>query len=142
MDNLTHALSGALLAKAVAPSHIRPGSPGLGQRMLASTVATGVVPDLDFVVTWISPLSYLFHHRGVTHSLVMLPLWAVLLGALWSWLHARNLRLWRDYAGIFAMGIALHIAGDVITSYGTQVFAPLSNVRYRSEEHTSELQSH
>ena len=130
MDNLTHALSGALLAKAVAPSHIRPGSPSLGQRMLASTVATGVVPDLDFVVTWISPLSYLFHHRGVTHSLVMLPLWAVLLGALWSWLHARNLRLWRDYAGIFAMGIALHIAGDVITSYGTQVFAPLSNVRY------------
>ena len=130
MDNLTHALSGALLAKAVAPSHIRPGSPSLGQRMLASTVATGVVPDLDFVVTWISPLSYLFHHRGVTHSLVMLPLWAVLLGALWSWLHARNQRLWRDYAGIFAMGIALHITGDVITSYGTQVFAPLSNVRY------------
>jgi inner membrane protein len=130
MDNLTHALSGALLAKAVAPAHSRPGSPTHGQRMLASVVATGVVPDLDFVATYISPLSYLFHHRGVTHSLVMLPLWAVLLGALWSWLHARNLRLWRDYAGIFAMGIALHIAGDVITSYGTQVFAPLSSVRY------------
>ncbi len=130
MDNLTHALSGALLAKAVAPKTIRPGSPTHGQRMLASVVATGVVPDLDFVVTWISPLSYLFHHRGVTHSLVMLPLWAMLLGALWSWLHARNLRLWRDYAGIFAMGIALHIAGDVITSYGTQVFAPFTNARF------------
>ena len=130
MDNLTHALSGALLAKAVAPGRIRPGSPGYGQRMLAAVVATGVVPDLDFVVTWISPLSYLFHHRGVSHSLVMLPLWAVLLGALWSWLHAHNLRLWRDYAGIFAMGIALHITGDVITSYGTQVFAPITNVRY------------
>lgn len=130
MDNLTHALSGALLAKAVAPANIKPGSPTHGQRMLASVVATGVVPDLDFVVTWISPLSYLFHHRGVTHSLVMLPLWAVLLGALWSWLHARNLRLWRDYAGIFAMGIALHIAGDLITSYGTQVFAPITNARF------------
>lgn len=130
MDNLTHALSGALLAKAVAPVRPAPGSPTLGQRMLASTIATGVVPDLDFVVGWISPLSYLFHHRGVTHSLVMLPLWALLLGALWSWLHARNLRLWRDYAGIFAMGIALHIAGDVITSYGTQVLAPLSDLRF------------
>lgn len=130
MDNLTHALSGALLAKAVAPGRVQPGSPGYSQRMLAAVVATGVVPDLDFIATYFSPLSYLFHHRGVSHSLVMLPLWAVLLGALWSWLHAHNLRLWRDYAGIFAMGIALHISGDVITSYGTQVFAPITNVRY------------
>lgn len=84
MDNLTHVLSGVLLAKATAPARPARGSPSLGQRMLASAIATGVVPDLDFVVTYFSPLSYLFYHRGVTHSFVMLPLWAVLLGALWS----------------------------------------------------------
>ncbi len=130
MDNLTHALSGALLAKATAPVRPDRGSPSLGQRMLACTIATGVVPDLDFIAGYLSPLSYLFYHRGVSHSFVMLPLWAILLGALWSWLQARNLRLWRDYAGIFAMGIALHITGDLITSYGTQIFAPLSTTRY------------
>lgn len=131
MDNLTHALSGVLLAKAVAPAAPAADAPTLGQRMLASAIVTGVAPDLDFVVTYVStPLAYLHNHRGVTHSLLMLPLWAVLLGALWSWLHRRNLRLWRDYAGLFAMGIALHIAFDVITPFGTMIFAPLSDVRY------------
>lgn len=130
MDTLTHALSGALLAKATAPRLPRADGPTLGQRLLACTVATAVVPDLDHVVSLVSPLSYLMHHRGISHSFVMLPLWAVLCGALWSWLHRRNLQLWRDYAGLFAMGIALHIVGDLITPFGTMIFAPLSDARH------------
>jgi inner membrane protein len=73
-------------------------------------------------------VAYIAHHRGVTHSLILLPLWALLL----SWILAKILREprgWRALYGITAMGIALHIAGDVITSYGTMVFAPFSNWR-------------
>ena len=36
---------------------------------------------------------------------------------------------WRAYTGIIAWGIAAHIAGDWITSFGTMVFAPLSDWR-------------
>jgi inner membrane protein len=59
----------------------------------------------------------------------MLPLWAVLLGGLFAWL-ARDIRRWRPYAKIVAGSIAIHIAGDWITSYGTMMFAPLSDARY------------
>src|SRR5204862_3566164 len=63
-----------------------------------------------------------------THSLVLLPLWALLL----SWVLAKILREprgWRALYGVTALGLALHIAGDVITSYGTMILAPFSDWR-------------
>jgi inner membrane protein len=92
--------------------------------MAAGFLATAA-PDLDFVIGFLGPVAYLAHHRGVTHSLVLLPLWALAL----SWILAKLLREprgWRALYGITAMGLGLHIAGDVITSFGTIVFAPLS----------------
>jgi len=80
------------------------------------------------VVGFAGPVAYLAQHRGVTHSLILLPLWALVL----SWILAKILREprgWRALYGITAMGIALHIAGDVITGFGTIVFAPFSSWR-------------
>jgi len=85
MDTLTHALSGALLARATAPKDAPPRS--LPRRLAAGFFACAA-PDLDFVVGFVGPVEYLAHHRGVTHSLVLLPLWA--LG--FSWLLAKILR--------------------------------------------------
>ena len=85
MDTLTHALSGALLARATAGIE-KPALP-LGRRVAIGALVAAF-PDADIVATWISPLSYLYHHRGVTHSLVMLPVWTVLL----AWLLAL---IWR-----------------------------------------------
>jgi inner membrane protein len=68
------------------------------------------------------------HHRGVTHSILLLPLWAL----LYSWLLAKLLREphgWKELYGVTALGIGAHIAGDVITSFGTIVFAPISDWR-------------
>jgi len=64
----------------------------------------------------------------VTHSLVLAPLWALAL----SWVLAKILREpggWRALYGVTAMAIGLHIVGDLITSYGTVVLAPLSDWR-------------
>jgi inner membrane protein len=36
---------------------------------------------------------------------------------------------WRALYGVTAMGLALHIAGDLITSYGTMILWPLSDMR-------------
>ena len=125
MDTLTHALSGALLARATAPEDAPPRS--LPRRVAAGFFACAA-PDLDFVVAFAGPVEYLANHRGVTHSLVLLPLWAL----LFSWVLAKILREprgWRALYGVTAIGLALHIAGDVITSYGTMVLAPLSDWR-------------
>ncbi len=130
MDTLTHALSGALLGRATAPA------PGAEVIPLSRRIALGALaaafPDIDIVASWLSPLSYLHHHRGVTHSLVMLALWAVLLAWLCTrvWPKVENKGPgWRAYVGIIAWGIGAHIAGDGITSFGTMVFAPISDWR-------------
>jgi inner membrane protein len=125
MDTLTHALSGALLARATSPK----GAPA---RSLPRRIAAGffacAAPDLDFVVSWFGPVAYLELHRGPTHSLLLLPFWAF----VFSWLLAKILREpggWRALYGITAIGIGLHIAGDLITSFGTMVFWPVSDLR-------------
>jgi inner membrane protein len=128
MDTLTHALSGALLARVLGPARPASTEVSVARRMTIGGLAAAF-PDLDFVSAYLSPLGYLHHHRGVTHSLLMLPLWTVLL----AWLFAlawRDRAHWRTYAKLSAAGIAIHILGDLITNYGTQLFAPLSDARY------------
>ena len=73
-------------------------------------------------------MEYLLHHRGVTHSIILLPLWALGL----SWVLAKVLREprgWRALYGVTALAIAAHIVGDLITSFGTIIFAPFSDWR-------------
>jgi inner membrane protein len=125
LDTLTHALSGALIARATAPKDPPPAS--LPRRLAAGFLAAAA-PDLDFVLSYVGPVTYLEHHRGVTHSVLLLPLWALAL----SWLLAKILREpggWRTLYGVCALGLATHILGDVITSFGTIVFAPFSDWR-------------
>jgi len=125
MDTLTHALSGALLARATTPKDAPPDS--IRRRVAAGFFACAA-PDLDFVIGYFGPVEYLLNHRGVTHSLLLLPLWAL----LYSWILAKVLREpggWRALYGVAALGLGLHIAGDVITSFGTMVLAPFSDWR-------------
>ena len=125
MDTLTHALSGALLARATVPENAPPGS--IPRRVAAGFLACAA-PDLDFVASFFGPVEYLTNHRGVTHSVLMLPLWALPL----SWLLAKILREphgWRALYGVVSLSIGLHIAGDVITTFGTMVLAPFSTWR-------------
>jgi len=85
-------------------------------------------PDLDFLIGFVGPVEYLLTHRGVTHSLVLLPAWAL----LYSWILAKLLREpggWRALYGVTALALLAHIVGDLITSFGTIVFAPLSDWR-------------
>lgn len=128
MDTLTHALSGALLARATAPRAPRPGAVTTGRRVAAGFFAAAF-PDVDFALSFLSPEAYLLYHRGATHSILLLPLWAALL----AWVFARLDRGrvgWRAYFGVAAGSIAIHIAGDLITSFGTILFAPFSDRRF------------
>ncbi len=139
MDTLTHALSGALIARALPQRFLSVRSRGEEpqaeasdiperRRMLICAIAAAF-PDIDFVANAASPLTYLLNHRGVTHSLVMLPLWALLLSFLAA-LVFRHPRGWKAYIGVAAIGVLAHITGDLITSFGTMVFSPFSDARY------------
>lgn len=128
MDTFTHALSGALLARATAPAPSEDRTLPLGRRLLVG-FAAAAAPDLDFLFGYLGPIEYITHHRGITHSLILLPLWAFLLAKLCSVIWGRD-RPWRAYFGVIAACLAFHIAGDWITSFGTILFAPFSDARY------------
>jgi inner membrane protein len=127
MDTLTHALSGALLARATEPKAPRADQLPRRWRMWIGFWAAAF-PDSDFITSFIDPLLYLTTHRGITHSVIMLPLWALGLAFLFM-LITRRKYSWKAFVGTCALGIAIHIAGDVITAYGTIVLAPLSDWR-------------
>ena len=138
VDTLTHALSGALLARALTPPAGAPslrrtsalfGPPVPAGHAVAVGFLAAAFPDADVVLKWVSDLAYLRGHRGVTHSLLMLPLWATLLGLVAA-AAFRRLDAWRRYGWLAAGGIAIHIAGDWITQFGTMLLAPLSDARF------------
>lgn len=125
MDPLTHALSGALLARAAATA---PARLPLRWQITAGFTAAAF-PDIDLILRLIDTITYLNWHQGPTHSLILLPVWAWLLAWLFSELSRGryNRRLFYRPA---CLGIAIHIAGDLITSYGLMLFAPFSTERY------------
>lgn len=123
LDTLTHAISGAVLARATAPER-RANTLSLKERTWVGFVA-GATPDLDVVLTLLGPVTYLNHHRGETHSLLLMPIWAWLLALAFSRLGGRRFG-WKAYYGICIMALGIHIVGDLITSYGTQILAPFS----------------
>jgi len=127
IDTLTHGLAGALLGRA--------GSrPGRAAALVAVASVGAMFPDLDAFFLprhWFSiggTMDYLRYHRGVTHSFVTAPLFALAI-ALLARLAARHTPLPALWAAALA-GIVSHIAFDWITSYGTMFFSPLSWRRF------------
>lgn len=127
MDTLTHALSTTLAARASHPLITRPGQLSLTARSWVGFFA-GAFPDIDFVARLAGIAAYLNYHRGITHSLLLAPLWALLLAWLFSLLF-RGRYEWRAFYGVCLLSLCVHIFGDIITAYGTMVFAPISDYK-------------
>ncbi|WP_130483830.1 metal-dependent hydrolase [Sphaerotilus mobilis] len=136
MDTLTHAISGALLARLLHARTPTSGaqvtasnaSPPLWTQVLTGTVAAAF-PDIDSFTQFGGDVLYLTQHRGYTHALALVPLW----GWLVAWLIAVGLRgraSWRSLYLSACGGIALHIAGDWITPFGTLLGLPFTDTRY------------
>lgn len=129
MDTLSHALSGMLVARASRRQNLNDtGALSLRTRMAVGFLAAAF-PDIDFVFWFFGDLSYLNNHRGVTHSIIMLPLWALLLSYAFAWLW-RGRYAWREFYVVCALGIGAHILGDIITAYGTMILAPFSRMKF------------
>jgi inner membrane protein len=125
LDLFTHALLGAKVAHAAATERtcLR-----LQERLVLGAAAAAF-PDIDFVGFLVNPLIFLADwHQGPTHSLVLLPLWAALIAALFVGLMKR----WNAFAEallVSSLGLASHILADLITVYGTMALYPLTRWR-------------
>ncbi|MGC0775085.1 MAG: metal-dependent hydrolase [Candidatus Acidiferrum sp.] len=132
MDTITHGIAGALIGKAVFGGEDMFASRAINRARIVtwSLMLGAIFPDSDMFRVFFShnPLLILTWHRSVTHSLVCMPFFALLLAALTSWF-AR----WRKWeapsfgalTGIYAIGILSHIVLDLATSFGTMIWSPL-----------------
>jgi membrane-bound metal-dependent hydrolase YbcI (DUF457 family) len=132
MDTITHGIAGALIGKAMFRGDdmfaLRPMNRG---RVITWSLMIGAIfPDSDVFREMFSrnELLILTWHRSITHSLICLPIFALLLAALTRWLAG-----WRKWdppsfaalTGIYAIGILSHILLDLVTSFGTMIWSPL-----------------
>lgn len=121
MDTVTHGLIGALGSRAGFSQKI-------GRVATIAFVIGAVFPDIDIVVSIFGPEFSLRYHRGITHSVIAAPFFALILGAIiYRFSSYKNLRV---LVLMVALGIYSHIFFDLITSYGTVIFDPLSIKRY------------
>ena len=119
MDNVTHSLFALTLART------RLGRP---RGATAVLLLASNAPDIDVVSTAGGLLNYLQWHRGPTHG----PLGILGLGLLTAGLVQLVMRWWTPkdsgrygtLAGIAVLGVFLHVAMDLPTSYGTRLLSP------------------
>ena len=145
MDTITHGIVVALAGRAFFAGRDVPAISADGAVTQAESDPTArvgitactlgaIFPDIDVFAGPIThnPLAIMEWHRNITHSLVMLPIWAVLLAGATLPL-ARRVG-WKPPSfakllGIYAFGLGSHIFLDVITNFGTMVWSPLNYSR-------------
>lgn len=123
MDPITHIAGGLLLGK-VSWKKVKHRS------VIFAAVAGGLFPDIDNFASFGDPEKYLLFHRGVTHSVLAAPVFALIIAYIIAFLYRRKFdELYVPVLG----GIYIHIWMDYITSYGTMIFYPFSDHRYTLE---------
>jgi membrane-bound metal-dependent hydrolase YbcI (DUF457 family) len=132
MDTITHGIAGALICKADFGGRDMFPPTAMGKRRLATwaLMLGAIFPDFDVFRDMFShnELLMLTWHRSITHSLLCLPIWSVILATLTA-AFAR----WRKWEapslvtlmGLYAVGILSHIFLDLVTTFGTMIWSPL-----------------
>lgn len=127
MDTITHSLAGALVGH-VLGSERNKYLLSSKKSVLCGSIAAAF-PDIDYITALIDPLLFItYWHRGITHSVIMLPFWALILGVVIA-LFMKHLNQWRMYFAVSAAALMSHILLDAMTSWDLQIFAPLSDYR-------------
>ena len=121
MDTLTHVLTGVVVAKAIDDDQI-------GRWGTLAGLAMGAFPDADFVLGLFHQQFYLQYHRDFTHSLLLIPFYALFFSWLFTKISKRP-HLWRFYKVCLPVLVG-HVILDLLTSYGTMILSPFSDQRF------------
>jgi inner membrane protein len=122
MDNITHTLTGLVLSRA--------GFARWYSHPALVLVLAANAPDIDIVMAFRGSLPYFENHRGITHSIVMTPVLALLV-VLVVCAMTRTMRGWKAAYGLAIIGVASHLLLDWTNSYGVRLLLPFSSQWYR-----------
>ena len=117
MENLTHTLVGLFMARCGLE---KTTARGAGMMMLAANM-----PDIDAVTWFGGTTTYLEFHRGITHTLLFMPVIAVL-----PMLLVRAKFRWQTWLASM-LGVLSHLLLDWTNSFGIPLLMPFSSRRWR-----------
>ena len=122
MDPLSHVVLGATVSYALFGRR-------LGRRAAAVGALAGLTPDVDnFISSKEDPLLYVEYHRYFTHSFAFAIVGALIAALPWIMRH-RFRHDWRRFWACSFVAYLSHCLLDASTTYGTQVFWPMTNQR-------------
>ena len=105
--------------------------PKLGGKAVVLGAFCGALPDIDVVMGYAGEWQTLVHHRGATHSLLVLTLAAPVFGWVgWRW--SGRTHFWR-WTHLAFWALITHPLLDWCTSYGTQLLWPLTHRRFAND---------
>ncbi|WP_159888517.1 metal-dependent hydrolase [Paenibacillus puerhi] len=124
MDTITHTFFGLVLYGAVNKEGMTRKEK---QALLFTAVAGSQIPDIDVISSWWDTAGrYQMWHRGLTHSLFLVPVWAALIALIargvWgakSWL----------FFGLGTLAVFIHNTSDLFNAWGTGYLEPFSTRR-------------
>jgi inner membrane protein len=117
MDNLTHTAIGLFLSRIGFKRWTPLGTPIL---MLAANA-----PDMDLLSAAGGSLTYLHYHRHLTHSLIAMPVMALVPVVLIRLLARQPVR-WLAAWAISMLAVATHLLLDYTNAYGIRLLLPFS----------------
>ena len=122
MDPVTQGAFGAIFAQTISNK----------KKILVGSIVgcfAGLAPDLDiFIRSASDPLLKLEYHRQFTHSLIFIPIGALIV-TLFSRLLFKKYLSWGETYFFSFIGFATHGLLDACTSYGTQLLWPFTDER-------------
>lgn len=124
MDSITHTLFGFAVYGAFKKEN---ESKRYNRALLVTSIGASQIPDIDVISKlWDTEGLYQMWHRGITHSLFLTPVWAVLFFLLAWWLfQVKDKRIFL----ISWLAVFIHITSDLFNAWGTGYLEPISNVR-------------
>lgn len=123
MDSITQASLGALCGEITLRKQ-------LGWKGMAWGFFFGTLPDLDIIVyPWLDKIQKLSWHRGLSHSILLCFVAALVFGWLLAKIHHKKGVTQRQATWFIFITWVTHISIDCFTSYGTQILEPFSNHR-------------
>jgi inner membrane protein len=123
VDSITQAALGGVVGELVLGRKI-------GWKGMAWGLLFGTIPDLDLLfMPFLDQAERLRWHRGISHSIVMMVVAALVCAKPLAWVHQEKGVSARRAGWFVFLAWSTHVLIDVFTSYGTQVFEPFSDRR-------------
>lgn len=123
MDSITQGLLGAAVAEAALGHKI-------GRKAALFGAACAVIPDFDIISAYWGRWAAMKYHRAETHSFLVLPIFCLVFGYLGYRFLGKRKTPYTWWLIMAVLAFYTHPMLDACTTYGTQLFAPLSRVRY------------